>query len=55
MDSQRRPRQYAADIVRMKTAAEREAAIEQVPPELRDWVRDLVDDYFWRQSLRRHK
>ena len=53
--NERRPRQYAAEIIAMRTAEERAAALDQVPEELRDWVRDLVEDYFWRRRIMRRR
>lgn len=52
---ERRPRQYAAEIVAMPTSGERAAALERVPEHLREWVRDLVEDYFWRRKLQRQR
>ena len=37
-----RPRQYAAQIIALKTREERRAALEEVPEEYRAWVRTLV-------------
>lgn len=34
-----RPRQYAAQILALKTRAERQAALDQVPPEWRELVK----------------
>lgn len=49
------PRQYAADVLACASSAERKAALQQVPEEFRAWVRHLVEDYFWRRSLRRSR
>jgi len=38
------PRQYAADIVKLKSRDERRAALERVPPIYRDMVRRHVEN-----------
>jgi len=40
----KRPRHYAAEIIALPKA-ERRAALAQVPAELRDWVRHLIEDW----------
>jgi len=44
-----RPRHYAAAIIALTTADQRRAAVEQVPPIWREWVRDYVINYFHRR------
>lgn len=39
----KRPRQYAAEIVKLKSRAERKQALENVPEHLRDWVKRIVE------------
>lgn len=47
------PRQYAAEIVALRTQAERKAALAQVPAHLREWVADLVRIAWERRNDRR--
>lgn len=47
------PRQYAAEIVALRTQAERKAALAQVPAHLREWVAELVHDAWSRRHDRR--
>lgn len=49
---ERRPRQYAAEIIALPNKGERAAALDRVPEHLRDWVRGLVEDHFWRRAIR---
>lgn len=44
------PRHYAAEIIALPSTEERDAALERVPSHLRAWVRELVDDHFFRRS-----
>ncbi|MGZ8236367.1 MAG: hypothetical protein ACXWTY_00655 [Methylobacter sp.] len=46
----KRPRHYAADIIALPTRDARLAAFPEVPEPYRDWVMELVRDYF----LKRH-
>ena len=45
------PRDYAAEIIEMKTVEQRRAALATVPEPLRDWVKDYVVSYF---EIRKH-
>lgn len=36
------PRQYAAEIMALKTRQERRDALDKVPEKYKDWVADLV-------------
>lgn len=49
--TEKRPRHYAAEIVSLKSSESRAAALARVPGIFRAWVRDLVDDYYWRRRL----
>ncbi len=40
------PRHYATEIIALPTKELRIAALNQVPEQWRDWVRDYVKDYF---------
>lgn len=42
----KRPRQYADEILMLNSREERLAALENVPEELRSWVRELTDDAY---------
>ena len=48
---EKQPRQYAAEIIALPTRACRAEALLAVPEKFRDWVRELVEDFFWRRSL----
>lgn len=52
MTQTKRPRQYAAEIIALPTREARAAALAAVPAELREWVRELVVDYFARRQAR---
>jgi hypothetical protein len=43
---EKRPRQYAQEIIVMTTKEQRRAALEQVPEQFRDWVKFYVIDHF---------
>ncbi len=45
-----RPREYAAEILRLHSRADRITALEAVPSHLRSWVRDYVVTYFARRA-----
>jgi hypothetical protein len=42
----KRPRHYAAEILKLKTKEERRAALDSVAREYQDMVRKHVTDYF---------
>jgi len=42
----KRPRQYAAEIIALPMREQRQRALAEVPDDLRDWVREYVEDYF---------
>tara|TARA_R100000773_G_scaffold22815_1_gene20099 strand:- start:10266 stop:10421 length:156 start_codon:yes stop_codon:yes gene_type:complete len=46
MQQEKRPRQYAAEIMALKTRAERREALDKVPDKYKDWVADLVKSAF---------
>lgn len=46
----RRPRDYAQEICRLRTKEERREALENVPDKFRDWVKDLVTTEFERRG-----
>lgn len=50
--NEQRPREYAAEILRLDTPKERRAALEQVPSHLRDWVEFYVRDAFVRRRVK---
>lgn len=49
--TEKRPRHYAAEIIALKSRDGRAAALARVPEIFRAWVRDLVEDYYWRRRL----
>ncbi|MDH4275183.1 MAG: hypothetical protein OEW08_09095 [Gammaproteobacteria bacterium] len=49
---EKRPRQYAADIIALSDKQQRVVALSQVPEQYRDWVRELVSDHFARRKAR---
>lgn len=49
------PRQYAAEIVALRTQAERKAALAQVPAHLREWVAEYVRHAWSRRDEARPK
>jgi len=44
--TEKKPRFYYQDIIKLKTKAERRAALEEVPEHCRALVRDLVISFF---------
>lgn len=42
----KRPRHYAAEIIALPSREARLAALARVPDLYRDWVNELVQDYF---------
>lgn len=48
--TEKRPRHYAAEIVALKSSESRVAALARVPAMFRAWVKDLIDDYYWRRG-----
>lgn len=50
--SEKPPRAYAAEIIKLRTKAERREALENVPDKFRDWVKDLVTMEFERLTDR---
>lgn len=42
------PRHYAAEIIALPSREHRADALEGVPAHLRAWVRELVEDHFFR-------
>lgn len=52
---EKRPRHYAAAIVRLTSKEERRAALEKVPEHLRDATRQHVMDAFAKRSIQRHR
>lgn len=57
--SNKRPRQYAAEIVKLKTREERRAALERVPPIYRETVMTHVTNtlklaWHWRKRIDDH-
>lgn len=53
LKSEKRPRQYAEDIIAMKDREQRREALEHVPGQFRDWVKFYVVDYFNRRKMKR--
>jgi len=49
------PRQWAAKIIQLPTREQRREALEQVPEKWRDWVRNLVEDYFAKRQIARRR
>ena len=49
----KRPRQYAAEILDLATPAQRRQALDEVPDEWRDWVREYVETAFSLSAARR--
>lgn len=49
----KRPRQYADEILMLNSREERLAALENVPEELRPWVRELTEDAYSKKKKRR--
>jgi hypothetical protein len=47
------PRQWAAEIIALRTKAERNAALRAVPEEWRDRVQHYVTDHFARRKYAR--
>ncbi len=47
----KRPRHHAAEIIALPSEEARFAAIEQVPELYRDWVNELVQDYFSKRDF----
>ena len=46
------PRQYAHEILQLKTREERKAALMNVPENIRDWVKFYVEDCFEKRKCR---
>ena len=44
--AERKPRQYAAEILRLRTKEERRAALDKVPAEIRSIVEFYVAEHF---------
>lgn len=49
----KRPRHYAVEIIALPTKSARLAALAKVPEHYRDWVKDLVQDYFSKRKFRK--
>ncbi len=49
------PRQWAAEIIRLPSREQRREALERVPEPWRDWVRELVEDYFAKRQIARRR
>jgi hypothetical protein len=55
-ENEKRPRQYAAEIIALPTKEDRAAALLRVPEEWRPWVEFYVRDAFMRRAcIRRRK
>ena len=54
MNNFKRPRQYAAEIMMIKDREERRKALNQVPKDLRDWVKKLVVNAYEIRAARRN-
>ncbi|MCU7836496.1 MAG: hypothetical protein KZQ83_14760 [gamma proteobacterium symbiont of Taylorina sp.] len=52
LESEKWPREYAAEILQMKTRGERTAALNKVPEHLRNWVIDYVVTEFEMRKYR---
>jgi hypothetical protein len=50
IDQEKWPRQYAKEIIELKSREERLEALSKVPEHLRDWVKRLVLDHFERRK-----
>lgn len=48
-----RPREYAANILKLTTREERKAALDKVPEELKQWVELYVRNEFERRKYSR--
>ena len=55
MEREKRPRQWAAEILGLPTRRARREYLEDVPAEFRDWVRFYVEDSFERRKWRMNK
>lgn len=53
--TEKRPRAYAAEIIKLRTKEERRAALEDVPDKFRDWVKDLVTTEFERRGSKTNR
>ena len=47
---EKRPRQYAEEILNLKTREERSAALAKVPDIYRSWVEEYVKEAFWKRK-----
>lgn len=45
------PRQYAAEIIVLPTLEQRREALDLVPGEWHEWVKEYVADYFRKQHF----
>lgn len=48
---EKRPREYAAEIIALKTRQERKEALDKVPAKYKDWVASYVTTSF---SIKKH-
>lgn len=53
LSKEKRPRQYAQEIIAMKDREQRREALEQVPEQFRDWVKFYVVDHFNKRKFKR--
>ncbi|NOR70005.1 MAG: hypothetical protein GQ532_09995 [Methylomarinum sp.] len=49
------PRDYAAEIIPLKTLAQRREALARVPVEWREWVAFYVKDFFTKRKLSKRR
>jgi hypothetical protein len=47
------PRHYAAEIIALPSRDDHAAALQRVPEHIRAWVRELVEDLFFRRDGKR--
>ena len=52
INSEKRPREYAAEICALKTREERREALDKVPDKYKDWVAFYVTTSF---SIKKHR
>lgn len=52
---QKQPRHYTAEIIALPTRAQRAEALAAVPEHYQAWVRDLIQDHFWKRGLKNRR
>ena len=50
---EKRPRQYASEIIALPTKEERRAALQRVPEQWRAWVEFYIRDWWVRRRIQK--